>query len=748
MRSFFRFRYFALVTVALLFSGRLGFAQEIGIDIERASRAAVFIMQVDDSSGSPVITCAASGTIVSRGGLVLTNAHPTAANAACPGNDLIVALAIAPGSPPVPTYRASIVQANSGLDLALLQIDRQIDGRLIDTAALVLPFVELADSDTLALDDTLVVVGYTDFAETAVTTLRTTAAGFSSEPIGGDRAWIKSNIILSGSMTGSAAYDRDGRLVGVPTTAPVTGTSADVRCLSLQDTNDDGIISAADQCVPIGNTITVLRPSNFARPLLRAATLRFDLEAPSSPFSPAQTSAPPEFNRLFFAPAVNDAGMPTSVVSSLPAGTDQVFLFFNYLNMTSETVYELRVSLGGVQNNIFSLSPVRWSGGRDGLWYLGSGGQPWPNGIYDFTLLINGIVAGNARLAIGAASQPSPAFSDIAFGIENNSGGVVGTGFVLPAGRIASARFIYRNMQPGLRWAAIWYFQNAEVLRETLEWADAENGTKTIRIQDPSGLLPGQYRLELYLDTGSAFRLAATSDFTLAGAAVGDFARIFEDVHFTAADNPQDALTAPAVSSFPAGVEEIYALFDWSQIRPSTLWTVRWLVDSEPFYEQTLPWGQAETGQDFLYRLRVPGGIPDGTYALELLINRIVFGRAEVRVGIGQLPIDRFAQTSGVQMRGQIFDAQTGGAVVGASVIIISELFDVEQFTGRWAQEQVYATATTDRTGRFIIERLLQPGAPYSLYVVAQGYLPISADGLEVAPDSPNLNLPFYLTRG
>jgi hypothetical protein len=749
MHWFFRLLSLFLGIATLITGVKSSFAlQEFRFDDARVRRATVFVMQVDSTGAIPVITCVSSGTLLTRSGLILTNAHSTVTSRNCPGTDLIISISSDLDVPPVPTFRARIEQSNAGLDIALLQIDRQIDGRLIDTNLLSLPFVELADSDGVRLDDTVIVVGFPDLGDAPVSLVRGTVIGFGAEPIGGDRAWLKTSITLPGAMSGAGAYDSQGRLIGIPTTAPIIGISPDARCLSLQDTNRDGVITGSDRCVPIGGSISVLRPSNFARPLFRAATLRLDLRSQTAPLGFAPASGTPTFSRLFFSPTVNDAGMPTSVVRALPAGTERVYLFFNYANMTPETVYELRVSSGGTLNTVFSLSPVRWSGGTSGLWYIGSSGQPWSNGTYDFTLLINGVIADSARLLIGSSAETLPTFGDIAFGIETAAGGVMGTGFVLPTGSIASARFIYRNMTPGLRWASIWYYQEVEVLRETLEWVDGASGTKTIRIQDPAGLLPGAYRLELYLDIGQGFRLAATSDFTLAGNPVGDFARIFENAHFTTASTPEAAVSAPEVSRFPSGTEAIYALFNWNRIRPGTLWTMRWLVDGEPFYDQTLPWTAAENGQNYLLSLIVPGGVPDGTYTMQLLINRIVFAQTEARVGIGQLPIDSLAQASGVQMRGQLFDAQTGAGIPNATVILISELYSVEQFTEQWSQEQVYATATTDRYGRFIIERLLQPRAPYSLYVTAPGYLVISVDGIEVNQDTPPLDIPFYLTRG
>src|SRR5690606_4838090 len=118
---------------------------------------------------------------------------------------------------------------------------------------------------------------------------------------------------------------------------------------------------------------------------------------------------------------------------------------------------------------------------------------------------------GNARLVIGGAAEPNPTFSDIVFGIVDNRGTPLGNGFVLPAGNIANARFIFRNMAVGTPWTAIWYYTNSgqELTRTQDTWSeiDGPNGSKTIQIEDPNGLLPGTYRLELYIED----RLAATS---------------------------------------------------------------------------------------------------------------------------------------------------------------------------------------------------------------------------------------------
>src|SRR5690606_21529762 len=165
------------------------------------------------------------------------------------------------------------------------------------------------------------------------------------------------------------------------------------------------------------------------------------------------------------------------------------------------------------------------------------------------------------------------------------------------------------------------------------------------------------------------------------------------------------------------------------------------------FYQQTRPWNGAESGENYLMRLTASGGLPDGTYRMQLFVNGLLFGEAEARVGIGQLPIDRFAQAGGVQLRGQVLDAETRQGIPGASFIVISEDFSAAEFMEAWSETQVYASAVTDRNGRFQVERLLQPNVPYSVVVYAEGYLPILADDIEVTSSPSVVDAPVYLTR-
>lgn len=746
--------------VALLFFAFTGLltapiqAQDglLPFDLERIERATVFIMQMREIAGRQIITCVSSGTIVSRDGLIITNAHSTVTGTDCPGDRLIVALNIRVEDPPVPKYQADLVQYDAGLDLALLRIEREFDGRAFDRSALSLPFVELGDSSRISLDETVTIVGYPGIGDDSVRVVRGTIQGTNFEPNAEEPSWIKvrtdvaSGEDISGTMTGGGAYNRNGLLIGIPTTAPLARQAVGSLCRFVQDTNQDDLINQNDSCVPTGGSINALRPSNFARPLIRSGSLGLVVEKLSEPpaISDFSETAPPTITRPLFAPSVS-GGMPTTFVTRLPTGSDGLYLFFDYDNMTPETVYELRVTVNGNINPIFSLAPVRWSGGRRGLWYIGSSGQVWPDGEYEFTVFINGVAAaGSSSIVIGGPPDNIPTFRNISFGLlENNQ--MFGFGYLLAAGQVVNAEFLYDNVPNGTPWSAIWYFEGAPIEQARFDgiWeSEFPSGTWTTQMQIPEGLPEGRYRLQLGLDG----KLAAMADFTIAGSRVDAFPRIFSAGKFAIATTPEEAITARPMTSFPDRVDTLYALFNWERIAQGTMWQMRWSVDGTVFYDQLVPWRGANSGENFLVRLTGPRGVPDGTYEMQLLMNRVPLVSIQVEIGIGQLPLDLFAQAEGVLLRGEIINADTNQGVPDVTVLMLSEEFSVEDYVAR--RDQVFAMATTDRNGRFQINRPLQYSVPYSVIIMAEGYLPLTADGFTVTNRTPNpFDMRIYLAR-
>ncbi len=706
-------------------------------DLDRLKRATVFLYQARNIDNNLIVKCVSSGTLISADGLIITNAHSVLPGRQCDGDTIIVSLNIDFDEPPIPKYRAEIAGAAAGLDIALLQITRELDGRLIARDALpLLPFIEIGDSTSVAVDDNLLVAGYPDLGDQPVTLARGTVTGFISEPLTGSFSWFKTRAELPGTMAGGGAYDTAGRLIGIPTNAPLAGTSANCRYIS--DTNGDKLVNSSDACVPIGDYISAIRPIHLAQSLIRGARLGLDVELLTTPVDAPMPQRPPAISRLFFAPAVFDS-MPTNVVAAMPTNTRSLYLFFDYDNMRPETTYELRVTRDGIPDGIFSLPPLRWSGGRRGLWHIGAREQAWANGAYEFTLLVDGAIAGSRQILVGGGAETRGSFSNIVFGTLDRANRLVGNGSILPIGSIASARFLHADMRQGTPWSAIWYYAGVEVARTTDNWSDDAFGSKAISVAPQGGLLPGQYRLELYIDGA----LSATSDFVVAGVPGGPLPQIFGNLRYAAAADAESARRAPASSSFPGAIPSLYTLFDWQRIAAGTPWTLRGLVDDQAFFQVSSPWRTAESGANFTVSLANP---PDGKYTIQLLINNLKLAEAEATIGIGQLPLDRFAEFEGAVLSGTVLDAATQRGIPSVTIVIISEDYAASEF--EWREEQVVALAITDRKGSFQFARPLAFDSPYSIVIEADGYIPHAADEFIFGADQPFVDITIEMTRG
>ena len=675
----------------------------VELNEEVIKRATVYLMQTYQNQGQPIISCVGSGTLISADGLILTNAHTAVSSETCRADRIIVAVTIRLDEPPVPTYTAEVVEASAGLNVAVLRISGYLDGRPNEPGTLSLPFVELGDSDAIALDDTITVVGYPDLGNTPVEVTRGTVTGFTAEARAGDRAWVRTGAVIPGTMTGGGAYSREGRLIGIPTIAPTQASGEPVDCRILQDTNLDGRANTSDACVPVGGCLSALRPSNVARGLVRAATLGIRQGADATSTVMAPPEGEPSFSRLFFATRVNEANVPSNVVGSAPAGITSLYLFFDYQNMVNGMIYELRVTVDDVTEAIYGLPPATWSGGRSGTWYIGSSNIPWRNGVYFFRLFIEGREVASRSIVIGGGPASEPGFSDIVFGLlDRETGGLVGTSYVLPEGEAIQARFNYRNMTPGTPWTFIWYYEGRELARGDEVWTLETQGTHLITAE--AEFLPGRYRLELGVNN----TLSATADFVVAGGAEASRPVIFTDLRVSTQDPGAPGTVQPARTEFPSGIESLVVFVNWRLIGQGTPWTWRWLLDGDPLITITEPWDAPSDGEDYFVSLESLQNLPDGTYTLEISIQNVPLASVSARVGLGQLPVGTFASAEGVQMLGRITDAATGLGIPGAMFIVLRAEYSVEDFT--WSQSQVLGTSLADSQGFFQVPVLLPRG--------------------------------------
>ena len=157
-----------------------------------------------------------SGTVVSKTGLILTNAHVVAGGSVGIAPLVEVRTTTSPDQAARPAFLARVTHLDAKHDLAALMIVTDAVGRPV--APENLSALELGDSDELTLGDDLAVLGYPQVGGETITYTAGRVSGFVGENLrGAGRAFIKTDAKFSSGSSGGTAIDEFGRLVGIPT---------------------------------------------------------------------------------------------------------------------------------------------------------------------------------------------------------------------------------------------------------------------------------------------------------------------------------------------------------------------------------------------------------------------------------------------------------------------------------------------------------------------------------------------------
>jgi len=331
-----------------------------------------------------------SGTLISADGLILTNAHVARPNAGGLGvqmtdptplvdpADLVVAIIADEAQPAVPRYFATVVAADGYLDAALIRIDRTIDGAPVAPGSLNLPFLPMGDSEVLSVGDDLTIVGYPGIGLDTISLSAGKLSGFLGDPRIGDRAWMKTDAVISQGNSGGLAANDAGELVGLPTW--VLG----------EDLGGYSFIRPISLIRPMVDDALAGRPSLDSRySVASPGTEAFTFNTWSQPVSDCQSPAP---------------------VSTYPSGTRQITAVFAYTGVADGEDLLGQWSINGepALRGIFQF-PSGVSG-IDGC-YMDtlSLDRGLPDGTYTLDLFVGATLrpVSSATTAIGSASVPS-----------------------------------------------------------------------------------------------------------------------------------------------------------------------------------------------------------------------------------------------------------------------------------------------------------------------------------------------------
>ena len=341
--------------------------QPVGKRPSEIAKATVLLTQLDDNGEQ--VCFSGSGTVIDPTGLILTNAHVVMSDPTCGYSKLGVEITTRTDTLPELRYIAEVAGYDPALDLATVRIVTDIDGNPVEITDL--PFLALGDSEALEVGDKITMVGYPAIGGITVTVTEGIISGFAGEPgVAGNRAWIKTDATISGGNSGGAATYSSGRLIGVPTTAGITGELA-VDCRVLEDTNGDGVVNDSDTCVPIGGFLNGLRPINLASNVITAALdgAVSDEWKSSGNTDPTSVLDTADAYNVVFSPSVLADDTPSDVVLNLPGSATQVCAFWDYDGMADGASYDAVWLIDGTVNENVSYFNTTWAGGASGSWW-------------------------------------------------------------------------------------------------------------------------------------------------------------------------------------------------------------------------------------------------------------------------------------------------------------------------------------------------------------------------------------------
>ena len=196
----------------------------VAADMDKATRirllkSVVYLESLERSGGRLRGVTRGSGTIISTSGHILTNDHVIFNEKTGRLHDAVaVSLTTSFVKKPTRVCMAYPRKARrvKRLDLAVIRCDADLYGRPLRKRITWRP-MKVGRSATVVPGDNLSIIGYPGVGGMTITFTAGKVSGFQPQSGYGPQAWIKTDAQISPGVSGGAAVDGKGQLVGVPT---------------------------------------------------------------------------------------------------------------------------------------------------------------------------------------------------------------------------------------------------------------------------------------------------------------------------------------------------------------------------------------------------------------------------------------------------------------------------------------------------------------------------------------------------
>jgi S1-C subfamily serine protease len=453
-----------LLTGLLMLGGQPTLAAGRDTPVQKAIKAAVFIVMLDDNGD---MLGSGSGSLLTSDGLILSNYHVVGDLDTQELNNSQGLIAIGvlddPTEPPVVNYLAQVVQVDPDLDLSVSCIVSDLKHRPLKNVTF--PTAPIGDADTLFLGDDVTVIGFPGigFGESgdtpSLTFSKGSVAGFESRDK--LKVWIKTDAATGPGDSGAMVVNEAGEIIGVHT----------------QGWSDPKSAARLSAERPINRAYSLIKKAQAGGCTGSVPT------ATTTPTPITGRAGNASIGALTFAEDVDKNNKPVKPGTSFKTGIGEVDAVFTYSNMKNNLNWAPTWYLDGeaVINKSY-----KWDAGASGTHVRTlSNKSGLPDGAYRLEIVVEGKVLQKGSFSIGSAATPAaPGTGD---GVEVG-GTIVDADTNKP---IAGAAFIV--LQPGITYN---------------DWDGGDESIFTYAVADKRG----QFQLPDLLPRGESYTIIAGAE--------------------------------------------------------------------------------------------------------------------------------------------------------------------------------------------------------------------------------------------
>lgn len=161
------------------------------------------------------IQATGTGTITAPSGLIVTNAHVVE-----DADRIAVGVLTDINDPPEFRYIGRIVRIDDTVDVALVEIESDIDGRPVNTASLDLPYIPtVLDASDVFRGDPVYIFGYPGIGNDFLVVTTGSIVSVENGMIEGQRmpVWFRTDAEIAPGNSGGLVVNGNGQFLGIPT---------------------------------------------------------------------------------------------------------------------------------------------------------------------------------------------------------------------------------------------------------------------------------------------------------------------------------------------------------------------------------------------------------------------------------------------------------------------------------------------------------------------------------------------------